>query len=424
MNIIGAVSSYRSLLIFRALKREMADCSLRLVGFDRNLVGLAKKEGMNYSAMPIFGFAGGCVQRENWPVHQYWRRGLFENRPSARVIESMTAFRSFVRAEILSSANLRVAVVINTGELVDFCLSSEAKAIGVPVISLHTSFMQNVFILNYSGLDFSEIMSRDACRVPADFSVEPVLRNGAFFYGDENARRVHKLAVAERIVRLLPFAYRLDSLRSFLSSVLVKLYKPGWLLGFRTLFDLDDIRFPYVVVVMHSPVDLQPDMNWKTLLEFSAKAIPRGFSIVIRPHPGELPPMKTPGDVVQLFAGRDVYVSRVSVGPGIDAIVRNSVAVITIGSALGVEALMLGRPVFSLSRTFYTMPGGAELVDLDDHEKINFRLRSGEVALPDQLVVREMIEFILENCSLPNPIDSELGARWLAKVVNEVGNEL
>ena len=84
---------------------------------------------------------------------------------------------------------------------------------------------------------------------------------------------------------------------------------------------------------------------------------------------------------------------------------------------------MLGRPVFSLSRTFYTMPGGAELVDLDDSEKINLRLRSGEVTLPDQLVVRGMVEFILDNFSLPNPIDSELGARWLAKVVSEVGNE-
>ena len=81
MNIIGSVSGYRSLMIFRALKREMADCSLRLVGFDRYLVRLAEKEGMNYSAMPMFGLADNRVQRENWPVNQYWCRGVFESRP-------------------------------------------------------------------------------------------------------------------------------------------------------------------------------------------------------------------------------------------------------------------------------------------------------------------------------------------------------
>lgn len=161
--------------------------------------------------------------------------------------------------------------------------------------------------------------------------------------------------------------------------------KPGIIDSPYTLF-LDEyteqINFPYVYL----PLQLADDLNtlqhsiFKNPVDFLEKIIPpileQGYGLVIKPHPGAVSRpynlsfesraiklAKSYGDKV-IVLGRNVDTTR-----ALNFMV-NAVAVCTINSSVGYEALLLGKKIFVMGDAAYDV-GGNLKADLSDLSNID-----------------------------------------------------
>ncbi|RJR17365.1 MAG: hypothetical protein C4581_08215 [Nitrospiraceae bacterium] len=142
----------------------------------------------------------------------------------------------------------------------------------------------------------------------------------------------------------------------------------------------------YVYYPFHVPLDVQltarcPEFfDQETLVGRIAGALPEGYMLYIKEHPAaigghSLPKLKEAlarhGNIKLIHPGQNSY-----------DIIKNAACIITVNSKVGVEAIMQGKPVVVLGKTFYREKGVT--IDVEDMNDVSKALAEAIRLTPDQ----------------------------------------
>ena len=71
--------------------------------------------------------------------------------------------------------------------------------------------------------------------------------------------------------------------------------------------------------------------------------------------------------------------------------------VITMNSAVGMEALLAGKPVFTLAPAFYARSGMARAVSLDDYEYVRCMIVDAEEYIPEHSAICKFTSWLIND---------------------------
>jgi hypothetical protein len=127
----------------------------------------------------------------------------------------------------------------------------------------------------------------------------------------------------------------------------------------------------YVYYPFHVPLDVQltarcPEFfDQESLVAQIAASLPQGYKLYIKEHPAAIGGHSLPKLKKALTLNRNIRL----IHPAHNSydIIRNAACIITVNSKVGVEAIMQGRPVVVLGKTFYRGKGvTVDVSDIDD----------------------------------------------------------
>jgi hypothetical protein len=281
------------------------------------------------------------------------------------------------------------AVVYLTAEsALGYLMDTFARQKGILSIGLQTTFLRNSLLVHPFGRSWWKAL-RDMpvspslndhakhdpipLHVPRPTTADRFVRSGLVW-----------MSRAERALRTLVGAPSFDTRAGLLSLVSVKgVGRPGYFSDLGTQDIGDDVPDDFVLVALHRPVLDEGQPTWLDLLRFAIEATPEDMLLVVRPHPDE-PGRPIPVDLLAALRKRCVRVSRPGKGAGLDGLLKKSRAFLTLSSASGMQALRAGVPTFTIGPAFYTRPGMAVQLDVNQPESLKARLSSGEIERPDQ----------------------------------------
>jgi hypothetical protein len=418
MRVMASISIVEHSAIYIPLAKEMREANFRFIGFLWSLGRQLVINDLDYVCAPFFNINENRVQNDI-PVIEFRDAGIFENTPPLSVRKSMVAFRVFIENE-MKSYRPDVVIVASTGFISCYMTMFVARSMGIPVLSLHPSFMPNRYIVNQS-IDYWQENLRNLPLTGnlRQFGVDVKLRSGeAFFYKKTQwYRGINLLRLAERLVRQLPMAHRLESSKKLLSILVTKFQKRKWFIEWKTLEVLEEVKTGFLLVVLHQPILEKSSPKWEDLTIFATQCAPTDLPIVIRPHPQDTAPVRVPLEVQRALEGRLVFISRIESGPKLAPLLEYCRAVLTISSATGVEALLKGKPVFTLAPTFYSRLGCAEFVSLHEHDRIRTMLTHNSIQKPKLEEVQKFINLIVNDHTIVDPASSADGCKCLANRV-------
>jgi len=418
VRILASISIVEHSAIYISLSREMRNENFRFIGFLWSLGRHLVSNGLDYVYMPIFNINENRPQNDI-PVIEFRDSGIFEDVPPKSVRNSMAALESFIENE-LESYRPDFVIAASTGFITCYLTMIVAKRMGIPVISFHPSFMPNKYIINRSADYWQEKIRNLPLTGDLRRSSAPIeVRGGGTFLHKENEwyRSINLLRVIERLLRQLPMGCKLESPKKLLSILVTKLHKKKWFANWKTLESLEEVKAGYLLVLLHQPILEKPSPKWDDLVVFAAQCAPRNLPIIIRPHPQDIAPIRVPLAVQIALEGRLVFISRIESGPKLALLLEHCRAVLTISSAAGVEALLKGKPVFTLAPAFYSRQGCAEFVGLNEHERICAMLMHSSIQKPNPDEVQKFVSCIVNDHTISNPATSIEGLKFLAKLI-------
>jgi hypothetical protein len=291
-----------------------------------------------------------------------------------------------------------------------------AKEVGIPTVTLHTSFMKDRLIVSDGREDWatlnSELSNEDISSNKFNLSI----RNGDPFTISSNFNSWHiQIERMERLMRQLPLFIRNESRISFFRSVKQKINKPTWFPKVDTLKDIRLIGNSFILIVLNSSDFGSKGLKRCDLIALALQSCPENSIVVIRPHPLEVPTVEDHDEFESNRPNCKVWISRPNQGPNLDSLINNCKALITLSSAAGFEALLKGKPVFTLAPTFYTHGGCADYIKLDGLINLKKVLSSPKLQLPNPEIVWKLARIINDKHSF----SFSNGACRLAQIIQE-----
>lgn len=275
-------------------------------------------------------------------------------------------------------------------------LTEIAKARSIPVVSIQTSFMSDYYLIHSQGGNWIDYFTN--AQLP-DLSSEqhtaatPVFRSVAGSGSGLKKRTVIK--GFERLVRLAFKGVSHDTWEVFTSRIISQFLPKKWFPTIKTVESIDDIEPDCVLVVLNQPaLTPQDSPTWIDLVTLALEATPEEVPLVLRPHPCE-PARDLSLELENALRLRNVLVSRAECGPNLSSIIRHCRAVLTLNSAVGMEALLEGKPVFTFCSAFYTRPGMACSVSVSDVGLIREMLRKHDQYQPDPVEVMKFLSWLM-----------------------------
>ncbi len=149
----------------------------------------------------------------------------------------------------------------------------------------------------------------------------------------------------------------------------------------------------YVYYPFHVPLDVQltarcPEFfDQESLVSRIAGSVPQGYKLYIKEHPAAIGGHSLSGLKKALRGNRNIRL----IHPGQNSydIIKNAACIITVNSKVGVEAIMQGKPVVVLGKTFYR--GKGVTIDVDNISEVASAINS---AINYKPVTDETIAFL------------------------------
>lgn len=314
-------------------------------------------------------------------------------------------FREFLRAE-LYHFRPDVVIIDNPDSFEGQVTLKLVQQEEIPSLSLHTSFMKSRFIVRESkDSKWDRIIPLLNERSPAKEIAKFSIRNGSPFYFGKKSHSLRDIQIErlERLIRQLPLANRKEPINSLFFGLVRKLYKTNWFPGLETLTDISEIENKYIIVLLHQPVFGSYGIQRSDLIRIALQCIPQDTVVVIRPHPSEMATARDNDELKANLATHKVFISRSEEGPTLGHLILKCKALITLSSASGFEALLQGKPVFTLLPTFYSRAGCAEYIAPEDIQRFKTILSSPQIPFPNPEIVRSLADIIVERHSFGYP---------------------
>ena len=158
-----------------------------------------------------------------------------------------------------------------------------------------------------------------------------------------------------------------------------------------------------------------------SLVEQVARALPQGYDLVIKEHPMAIG--RTPLSFLRrLRAARNVRL--VAPDTSSHGLVSAAEAVVVIGSTVGLEALLYGKPVLTLGQPFYS--GYGITLDIDSFSEIRETVPAVLRFTPDRERILCFLHAAMRQCRPGAPVlvdRSETNARALGRSLDAAGRE-
>ncbi|NGY06870.1 capsular polysaccharide export protein, LipB/KpsS family [Solimonas terrae] len=243
-----------------------------------------------------------------------------------------------------------------------------ARRRGIPVIFGEHGYFPGTLQLDLEGVNFrssiSELVARGAAQLPPDRQLDRALDLEIAHYKAGRPMRVKE--------GRLPPVYRLDTATRIRRSL--KLWyqaRGGSLAPMRRADNADPaaalpphyVLLPFQVrhdsqLILHSPLVGNDMERLLAALDAALPAVDPRLRLVVKFHPGEFPQVQNRYRDLPKRYPQVRFCSRTPV----TALLANAAAVVTVNSTVGFEALLYDKPVVTLGRNFYTVPGLVEPV--------------------------------------------------------------
>lgn len=354
--------------------------------------------GLIYKNMPIFN-----VRRHI--IELVFSKRKFRAGSAKSTTKSDSCFRDFIREE-LNHFRPDVVIIDNPDSFEGQVTLKLVQQEEIPSLSLHTSFMKSRFIVREStDRHWDRVIPLLSESTSAKEITKFAVRNGSPFYFEKfscSSRNIH-IERLERLIRQLPLANRKEPIYSIILGLTRKFHKITWFPGFESLGDISEIENRYVMVLLHQPVFGSKGIQRYDLIRIALQCIPQDTPVVIRPHPSEIATARDNDELKSNLASHKVFISRSEEGPTLGHLILKCKALITLSSASGFEALLQGKPVFTLLPTFYSRAGCAEYIAPEDIQRLKTILSSPQIPFPNPEIVRSLADIIAERHSFGYP---------------------
>lgn len=412
---------FQKILIDVAL--SMPDVTSRFLGNTWSDGHNVRGCGFEYAFMP-FTFSSSQVQ--NIPaLHEFTVRGFTRNRMPALIRKSFYTFSDFVEFQV---ADFKPDLII-CGAMEyagSYVLSKIAKKENIVCVGMQTSFIANHLIIHSHGDNWIDhFRCQDVSDVNEDgylSSIKLAAKNPRRDNSSERFRFLMPwwLRILERALRIILRRPSFDDSAYLLNVIKSKINHREW---FPKIDTLRSDKNDFVLVALNQPsIPSSWDIpTWLELIYFSMKAIPENIPIVIRPHPNE-PSLKEPECLNEMLQNRNVSISRPGSGPELASLIDKCRAVITMNSAVGMEALLAGKPVFTLAPAFYARSGMAHAVSLSDYEYVRDIILDAKSHTPDHSVICKFTSWIINDfiVSLSCHSNRNSLSNRVKKIINEL----
>lgn len=323
-------------------------------------------------------------------------------------IRRATAVTSNVIRRVFEEIAPDLIIYGNAEDTVAFLLVQAAKEAGVPSLGLQRSFLSDAFIVHHDGRGWiRKIATSNLPDLP--WSLEENKRDGVPHSQlrriDDRvtirSRTVRASTLLERIARVAVHGVTFDTPWTVARGAYKILRKPTWLPHSATLEGTYEIPQRFILVVLNDPI-IYTDLRVADLITFALEACPPGMSIVIRPHPTERA-KSMPLPLRRKLRGGNVWISRNGRGPLLDELLKQCRAVLTMNSAVGLEGLLFGKPVFTMAPAIYARPGLATPASPESAGMIRQSLELDDCPTPDHSMVRQFCDYLVRDRSASVP---------------------
>jgi capsule polysaccharide modification protein KpsS len=176
------------------------------------------------------------------------------------------------------------------------------------------------------------------------------------------------------------------------------------------------VYFPLHVVEDYKIKKLLPHCyDQGALIELVANALPHGMGLVTKEHP--LGIGRTPLTLLRRIARLPNATVLPPTANSHDLIERSK-AVVTIGSTVGLEALLYGKPVLTLGDPFYA--GAGVTVDVDSFAEVPEALARSLQFVPDRDRLVSFLATAMDRCQPGRPVLVDRGDRNAAMLAGSL----
>jgi len=288
---------------------------------------------------------------------------------------------------------------IGAESTVSFLIDEIATQKGIRCVGLQTGFMSNCLIAHEWGNCWTQkiqALSADTSVINSQ-ATKSCRAHPSMIYRRVNSSTNWKienlLRWIERGWRLLSCGVSFDTLGFIVKRFYGKIFRRRWFPWLPSLANIEELGPNFILVVINQPV-IESELTLCDLLNFAVEMAPLGTSILLRPHPSEAV-TSIPAITRTKLLQRKVFVSRSRIGPNLDTQIHHCGVVLTMNSALGVEALLKGKPVFTLAPAIYAGPGLAAGVSPPDACVIRKMIESSQVRVPDPSRVTQFRDWLI-----------------------------
>jgi hypothetical protein len=352
-------------------------------------------------------------------------RGYSNNAIPDSAKKSFASVKSFVEGEF----DRFTPDVVVTGpyeSVISYLLCESAKARSIPTITIQTSFMSDYYIIHSQGYDWIDYLT--SYQIPEPLNAyctidKPVLRLAS------GSRSIWEIPTfirgVERLLRLAVKGVSFDTWGALASRAVEKISQKKWFPSIRSLESIEDIESDYVLLALNQPALTPSDSpTWIDLVTLALEATPEEIPIIVRPHPSE-PARDLPTELENALSSRTTFISRAGHGPSLPLIIQHCRAVLTLNSAIGMDALLEGKLVFTFCPAFYARPGMAYSVKASDIRLIRQMLMKHAHYQPDSFEVMKFVQWLMsEHVVSTKPTSSDsLADKSLVRYINNVLNK-
>lgn len=397
----------------------MPDAECRFLGLSWSAGRHLRRRGMDYAYLPWRGSV--AVARDVMPpVAEFLGGGFTRDQLPARLLRAWGAACAFVEREI--ERFLPQVVVYGPAEHgICWLVDGAASARGMAKVGIQPCHLKGHFIAHPHGSHWQDILRSVTLPGPSEKTDWPAQVPSLAFRSQSAKRRnplrwsnwERALEYAARAVSGGNSFHTIGTLSSWIAS---RLAPRQWFPELETLSSTDNCGTGCVLVALHRPSISWGSPTWIDLIRFALEATPPDILLVIRPHPIESG-QRVPEDVTRALRSRGARISRAGRGPTVAALFERTAAVLTLTSAVGLEALLAGVPVFTLGPAFYQRKGMARAATMNDAASVRRLLSGGAPIQPDFAEVNRFVSWLSEEFIIPSPeVDPSAGLALVDRI--------
>jgi len=403
---------------FGALVRLMPNATYRFIGFSWCTGLELRRAGHDFRHSPWVR-TRSSDSIGNPIISELIGRG---GRPGANrntVMDALVHLKAFVKEEI-DDFSPDIVIYGPSDHAINYLLDTAANEAGIPRLGLQPSFLSDHFIVNPWGPRWQEAIQQ--AQIPEEGSPPGVEPKDLFIprgFRSVPAPRpsLHfpqLLRGAECLARILTGRPTFETLSSLAASTKAKLAPAPWFPYLQTIESESDVPDGSILMVLNQPTLEAHATNCSDLIRLTTALAPKDTPVILRPHPIETPNDEF-GHLESSLRERGVKVSRAGRGPSLSRLVERCRTLVTINSAVGMEALSHGKTVLALGPAFYVREGLAQAVDPSRPEKLADMLDHPEAYRPDPLQVAKFANWLIQRLMAPSPIIESPFGRTLAE---------